>query len=100
MIENQVVMVTGSAGFLGKHLIQALKKKKCKIICLSIMKHDLIDLNVTYINGNLENVLFLQNVIEKHNVGYIFHLAAQSIVSNAFKSPISTFEKNIQGTCL
>jgi CDP-glucose 4,6-dehydratase len=36
--------------------------------------------------------------LNEHDVGSVFHLAAQTIVGTANRSPLSTFETNIRGT--
>ena len=43
-------------------------------------------------------MISLKNVIDKVKPDYVFHLAAQTIVSIANRSPLSTFESNIRGT--
>jgi CDP-glucose 4,6-dehydratase len=40
----------------------------------------------------------LLRVINEHHVRTVFHLAAQTIVGTANRSPLSTFETNIRGT--
>ncbi len=39
-------------------------------------------------------------MINEHSVGDVFHLAAQTIVGTANRSPLSTFETNVRGTYL
>jgi len=39
-------------------------------------------------------------VLNEHSVSDVFHLAAQTIVSTANRSPLSTFETNVRGTWL
>src|SRR5262249_49366256 len=45
--------------------------------------------------GSYESLL---RVINEHNVSLVFHLAAQTIVGTANRSPLSTFETNVKGT--
>ena len=40
----------------------------------------------------------LLRVLNEHRVSAVFHLGAQTIVSTANRSPLSTFEANIRGT--
>ena len=42
----------------------------------------------------------LVRVLNEHEVADVFHLAAQTIVGTANRSPLSTFETNIRGTYL
>jgi CDP-glucose 4,6-dehydratase len=40
----------------------------------------------------------LVRVLNEHEVGEVFHLAAQTIVSTANRSPLATWEANVRGT--
>jgi CDP-glucose 4,6-dehydratase len=42
----------------------------------------------------------LVRVLNEHDVDSVFHLAAQTIVGTANRSPLSTFEANVRGTYL
>src|SRR5205085_5984703 len=42
----------------------------------------------------------LVRTLNEHDVDSVFHLAAQTIVGTANRSPLSTFETNIRGTYL
>ena len=53
---------------------------------------------ITVVRGDLSDHKFLERVLNEYEVKSVFHLAAQTIVPIANRSPISTFESNIQGT--
>jgi len=46
----------------------------------------------------LEDYASLERAINEHQIDTVFHLAAQPIVSAAYRSPLPTFESNIRGT--
>lgn len=50
------------------------------------------------VQGELENFHSLERAINEHEIHTVFHLGAQTIVSTALRSPLSTFEANIRGT--
>jgi CDP-glucose 4,6-dehydratase len=52
----------------------------------------------TIVLADLLDYESLLRVLNEHEVGAIFHLAAQTIVGTANRSPLSTFESNIRGT--
>jgi CDP-glucose 4,6-dehydratase len=53
---------------------------------------------ICIVKGQVEDTELIERVINEHESETVFHLAAQTIVGVANRSPISTFEANIQGT--
>lgn len=99
------VLITGINGFIGSNLANSLLKQSANVIGLvrnKIPKSNLhiseIESKIVVVQGLLEDTVLLEGIITKYNIDYIFHLGAQSIISLAYKSPLSTFESNIKGT--
>ncbi len=99
------VLVTGGTGFIGSHLVKKLSELPVKIIVADrfnipqsyFYEHQLqkkVILKILDINDRKEILLFSK----KNRIDYIFHLAAQTIVTQAYKNPIETFDSNIVGT--
>src|SRR3954451_15247126 len=49
-------------------------------------------------HGDITDALVVDRAIGEYEVDAVFHLAAQTIVGTATRSPLSTFESNIRGT--
>ena len=47
---------------------------------------------------DIRNFKKLNYIVKKEKPDIIFHLAAQSIVSESFKNPLSTFQTNVLGS--
>ena len=105
LFKNQTVLITGHTGFKGSWLSMMLKNLGAEIVGLSnntittpshyehikhIFSHDL--------RANIEEKDTFTSAIEKHNPKFIFHLAAQAIVSTSYKDPHQTFSSNTIGT--
>ena len=89
--ENSRVLVTGSSGFIGRHLISYLQKKKAKVLGLSRHPGD------TTIESRVD-VADKQAVLEifqKFKPDACFHLASDAIVEFGSKEPYQTFSNNI-----
>lgn len=70
-------LVTGSSGFIGSHLTQALQKKGYQVFCLLRKNSDMKwtrDLDVTFVSGDYSDKNSLRESIQ--NMDYVFHLAA------------------------
>ncbi len=101
----QTVLVTGATGFLGFWLTQALVERGVRVVAL-VRDRDFhspffsTDLwkKVHIVQGDLEQYAALDRAINEFETDTVFHLAAQTIVGTALRSPLATFESNIRGT--
>ncbi len=99
------VLVTGAAGLLGSWLTDALVGRGARVTCL-IRDHVPASRLVTggtihrvnVVSGRIEVYEDCLRAINEYEVDTIFHLAAQTIVGTAGRSPLSTFETNVKGT--
>ena len=103
--EDRKVFVTGATGLVGGWLIKKLIELNSDVVVLirdfvpnsTFMKQKFFE-KVTVINGDLSDSVFLRRVLNEYEVTNIIHLASQTTVPIANRSPISTYESNIRGT--
>ena len=85
------IFITGSTGFVGKHLVHLLLKKNIKILALVRNKKKIIiNKNIKYVYGSIENPKkYLQSVI-KFNPDFLIHLSYTGIpdysLENSYKN--------------
>jgi len=103
--KNKKVLITGFEGFLGSHLAKAILQTEAKVVGLDIktLRKETILCRQDYkkmvvYKGSVANRNLVRNVLDKHSINVIFHLAAEAIVSRSHKNPLNTFESNIAGT--
>lgn len=104
--KNLKVLVTGSTGFKGSWLSFWLKKLGAKVIGVGLKpeKDNVLfeKLNLKKkINQHYLNILDYQklfDVIKLEKPDIVFHLAAQSIVSESYKNPVKTIKTNVIGS--
>ena len=97
------IIVTGGLGFIGSNLINILKDKYFiinidKVSYASNFKN--IDLNIKnykFYKQDINNKIFIKNILEKYNPSIIFNLAAETHVDRSIDGPKSFIDSNILG---
>lgn len=102
---NRNVLVTGATGLLGSWLTQELVARGARVTCLvrdwvpdSRLLSEGTLARVNVVRGKLEDLACAIRTLNEYEIDTVFHLGAQTIVGTASRSPLSTFESNIQGT--
>lgn len=104
--EDLNVLVTGHTGFKGAWLTLLLKRLKCNIYGISLppldnclyskLNNPIYNSRSAYIDIN--NFTELDTHLSSIRPKIIFHLAAQSIVSDGYTNPLNTYQTNVIGT--
>lgn len=100
------VLVTGHTGFKGSWLTAWLLKLGAKVIGFSDRvptdpaMFDVLGLEsrIEHHLGDVRDFAALKAVIETSKPDFIFHLAAQAIVSTSYQDPLDTISTNVMGT--
>ena len=110
--QNKIILVTGSAGFIGYHLSSFFLKKGLKVIGIDNLnsyydkklKKDRIkelisqNKNFKFYKLDLRNKNKLNSVYKKYAFNIIYHMAAQAGVRKSIKYPTSYVSNNILAT--
>lgn len=103
--KDKKVFVTGATGLLGSWLIESLIKEKVFVIALirdfvpnSYLYLSRMNERINKVSGCLEDYSVIERTLNEYEIDTVFHLGAQTIVTTANRSPLSTFEANIKGT--
>ena len=97
------VLVTGGAGFIGKHLVRSLLEKGYQVTIFDNFSNStkdsidsLVDIGTKIIEGDITKFLDIVNAVKDQDI--VIHLAAKISVSESIKNPAETFRVNVDGT--
>jgi CDP-glucose 4,6-dehydratase len=103
--DGQSVLVTGAQGLIGSWLAERLLDEGARVV---VPRRDVPALSRFHIAGlearcevvqaDLTSYHEVVRIINEHDVSVVFHLAAQTIVRTANRSPLSTFDTNVRAT--
>jgi CDP-glucose 4,6-dehydratase len=106
--QDRRVFVTGCTGLVGSWTVRALLERGAHVVGLvrdqtpgsELHRSKLFD-RIDIVRGDLADYELLERSLAEYEIQTVLHLAAQTIVGIANRSPLSTFETNIKGTwCL
>lgn len=103
-------LITGARGFVGAHLAKALLERGDRVVSLdrdpvegTARRPSTLELlgvsgDVADVHGDLCDAALVRSALVDHQVGTVFHLAAETIVGTVQASPVRGFESNVRGT--
>jgi CDP-glucose 4,6-dehydratase len=105
--DSQRVLVTGAYGLLGGWLVAALLERgdvvtviRRDVTAASVLVATGLEPRVSVVNGDIADEGVVARAVAEYEIDTVFHLAAQTLVPTANRSPLSTFETNVRGTWL
>jgi len=104
-LHGKNILVTGGDGFIGSHLVKKLLTLNASVFVPqrrnnphSFFNTEKLYKKVHLVHLDVKNKDRVYDVVTKHEIDFIFHLAAQPIVTTAYHNPLETLETNIMGT--
>ncbi len=102
------VLVTGGIGFIGSHIVDALREKGHNVRLLDIICREKglevlgcfknIDELRCYYDCDIRNYKELEKVFIIFRPEYVIHCAARARIQPSLAAPIDTYEVNVMGT--
>src|SRR5699024_12215404 len=95
------ILVTGSNGLIGQHLVEFLLKKDLNVIGFDInpsVKQYLNSPKFTFEQGNVDDFPHLASVLKKYQIDKIIHCGGISHPKGFENSPNKVINTNIVGT--
>ncbi len=100
---QQTILVTGGAGYIGSHTVQALRKAGYEVIIVDNLVYghqDLVEnvLQTKLIIGDISDRAFLDNLFANHAIAAVIHFAAYAYVGESVVNPAKYYGNNFVGT--
>ena len=104
--KDKKVLVTGHTGFKGTWLTSWLLKLGAKVVGISkdipttpsMFEELKLEEKIKHYQEDIRNLSKMTQIISDEKPEFLFHLAAQPIVSTSYNNPIETISSNVMGT--
>jgi UDP-glucuronate 4-epimerase len=106
------ILITGGAGFIGSHLVDALMKEDNNCVVIIDNFNDFYDpaikeaniaphprgKNFVVYKADITDASSIKEIFASHNLDCVVHLAAQAGVRPSLENPLAYEETNVRGT--
>lgn len=95
------ILVTGGAGYIGSHCVQALKNKAKRIVVIDNLStgfKDALPEDVIFYQGDINDAELLNQIFDKEELTACIHLAASTIIPESIADPLKYYQNNTMGT--
>ena len=104
--KDKKILITGNTGFKGSWLSIWLTMLQAKVYGFSLNNPSdpsmfqvlKLENKINHVVGDVRDLQLCSELIEKIKPDFIFHLAAQALVSISYSDPIDTISTNVIGT--
>ena len=96
------ILVTGGAGYIGAHMVLALRDRGEDVVVLDNLStgfESAVPIGVPFYNGDVGDAELVKNIIAAHRVDSIAHFAASIVVPDSVADPIAYYMNNTVRTC-
>jgi UDP-glucose 4-epimerase len=96
-LADQAVLITGGAGYIGRHAVLAFLESDYRVVVLdnlSTGQRSAIPGGVPFVYGDVGDKQLVDRVIQKHNVSAVVHFAGSIVVPESVADPLKYYRNN------
>ena len=97
----QTILVSGGAGYIGSHTVQALIKRDFKVVVLDSLvtgHRGAVSTEAIFYEGDISDSELICQIVKEHQVDAVIHFAARSLVGESMIKPELYFYENTAKT--
>jgi UDP-glucose 4-epimerase len=94
-------LVTGGAGYIGAHVVRALRDARLEPVVLDDLSsgfESFVPDAVPFVRGNILDGQAVMGTIDRYNVTGVIHVAGFKYAGVSVQRPLHTYEQNVTGT--
>jgi UDP-glucose 4-epimerase len=94
-------MVTGGAGYIGAHVVRALREAGRDVVVLDDLSsghREFVPDDVPFVQGSVADAEVLRQVMQQFALTGVIHLAGFKYAGESVHRPLHTYEQNVVGT--
>lgn len=103
-VEPMTWLVTGGAGYIGSHVVRALRAADLNCVVLDDLStghEEFVPRDVPFVRGTILDGGLVLQALEDHEVSGVIHVAGFKYAGVSVTRPLHTYEQNVTGTaCL
>lgn len=91
------IMVTGGAGYIGSHMVHALRERAAEVVVLDDLSTGFdwaLAPGVPLVVGDIGDQALVANTIRDYRVEAIIHFAGSVVVSDSMRDPLAYYRNN------
>jgi UDP-glucose 4-epimerase len=95
------VLVTGAAGYIGSHAVQALRAQGHQVVALDNLERghrEALPPDIPFIEMDVRNTQGLTEALNAHHIECVMHFAALIAVGESVEKPLLYYNNNSAGT--
>ena len=94
-------LVTGGAGYIGSHVVRALREADLNTVVLDDLStghSDFVPSDVPFVRGSILDGALLLDTIADYDVSGVIHVAGYKYAGVSVQQPLHTYQQNVTGT--
>lgn len=94
------ILVTGGAGYVGSHVVHALKTIKRPLIVVDNFSTGHLENipDIPYVKASIHDKERITNIIQTEKISAVMHFAASTVIRESIDHPLDYYENNTVGT--